>query len=234
MYAAMKPLKKKEFKISGVKLFLEDLERIIEIMGSGNKDVEIKDENSEYDSIADLKCNQENPKDLYLNVISPYISFEFNTFKFFRNDLNRNSPAGEMRLFASHDAEESFLKIREILINKKSRFSFILSHFNFFSWLAILWTSVSFVFVLYLDDKYSLGIDIVAILVRIISAPFLIIIFLFLFGIFGYWTSINLTHSQNKRSFIVKRKEDILINIVSAIIGALIGALMTYFVFGKA
>ena len=108
----MKSLNKKEFKISGVKLFLDDLDKIVEIISSNSKVVEIFDSDFMYDSIADL-ANNRKKRVRRLNLVGhdPYISFEYNCAKFNSMDFGF---AGEIKLSAFQDADLSFLKIKEI------------------------------------------------------------------------------------------------------------------------
>lgn len=203
----MKSLKRKEFKISGVKLFLEDLEKIVEIMSSNSKVVEIFDRDFKYDSIADLTKNRKKVRHLNLMVSSPYISFEYNSF---RRDAKDDNFAGEFKLSASYDADVSFLKIREILEQKKGWFSFLASHL-FFS--IILTNLLILISASILDYFVADNIMIIIIILTVIYLPFL--------GAIGYLTSIDLEYSHRRQSFWAKNRDQILIAIIGAVIGVL-------------
>jgi hypothetical protein len=219
----MKSLNRKEFKISGVKLFLEDLDNIIEIIRSDSKGIEIFDKDFKYDSIADLVNNKKKRvKSLNLVGYDPYISFEYKSPTFFSQDLDF---AGEIKLSTFRDADSAFFKIKELLGQKKRWFSILLTH----QWLILFLSGISAINILYyliFPTKFPTEIGMTAAL--LVLSFFLIPIFycLLFLGILGYLTSINLVYSHKGLPLWVRRKDDLSINLIFVLINGITGAII--------
>lgn len=203
----MKPLKNESLRYNEpcIKIFLENIKSIVEIMGSGDNVVQISDEEFEYDSIDELTQKQKRVKMLSLSARSPYISLDFKKL-------------GGASLYASHDAEAQFLKTKEILLKKKRWFSFLISWKLYYISLGL---AIAFFLILTQlkniipEDSFRLYFISFSVL------PLLLV--LQLIGDSGYFTSIHLEYSSNKQSFWVRNKDEILILLLVALFSWLLG-----------
>jgi len=117
------------YKSLCIKIFLEDIEEIIDIMRGDSNAVEISDESFNYGSITDLIQDPKPLKEFRLRTSSPYISLDLKGL-------------GGTTLCASNDSEAKFLKIKDILQKRERWFSFLFSG-KFFAF-SFLFFAVSF------------------------------------------------------------------------------------------
>jgi hypothetical protein len=213
--------KKEEYHnltVSWVKIYLEDIEDIINIMKDKGGTVEISDQNFKYESLDDLKHETKtNLKTLQLQSHSPYISL----------DLGVGQPSGG-RLFAETSAEVPFLRIKERLLKRRRWFSFLSSP----KMLLSIPIGFLILFILYLipvgilrsTQYYNYTI-----LFIIISVTLIVFFPLILIQInttfVGHFASINLEYSDQRQSFWARNKDPIITASIGGIIGALIGGL---------
>ena len=191
-----------------IKIFLEDIEKIVDIMRGDSNVVEISDERFNYSSLNDLIQDPKPLKAFYLSASSPYISLNLKAL-------------GGATLSASNDGEAKFLKIKDILQKRERWFSFLFSGKLFT--ISCLFFAVSY-FLTYLPKIYN------------ISRPFLLLIgslYIFAFSLFislsilyivsmtNCFISINLKYSYKRESFWAKNRDQILIALFGAIAGVL-------------
>jgi hypothetical protein len=173
-------------------------------MRDGGSVVEISGDKFNYDNIAELTQNQKDGRKLSLIANSPYISLGFD--------------AGAS-LSASHEAEAKFLKIKEILQERERWFSSLLSN-NFLK--CSMWLMIAFGIFNLLAKMFhilpSLSDTINYLYIVVFTFSFLLFIVNLFFTTNGYFVSINLEYSSKRQSFWVKNKDQILVELVKAIL----------------
>lgn len=190
--------------VPSVKLWLDDVKSIISILQQYSNRIEVSDRENEYESIEDLIAEKgTHPKSLEIVSYSPHVSLRFDRKEF---------PVGT-RLYAaagSPEGEASFLKIRELLLNRKRWANYV-----FHIWLASI--LIILLVMIPRDAIRALFPD------RTTRLAFVII------PIFGYTTisallrlgsfySITLSQRHEHESFFKRNGERILFLIIGAMI----------------
>jgi hypothetical protein len=197
------------FRAPGIKIFLDDIEKIIEIMGDG---VEISDDSSEYESPKELK-QKIKLTELNLQKYSPHISLYFKKGSF-----------GGGSLFADAEAKLQFLELKELLLQKRRWFSFLSSDAVFYAGAIAFVLSFVLIFTIGKLSPHSYFSILLGIL-PIISISLIFACYLFQTG---YFTSIDLNYSYKKQSLWVRYGDQILIASIGAVIGTVIGGVMMW------
>jgi hypothetical protein len=205
----MKPKKGDDhlFIIQSIEIFLEDIENIIKIMShDGKEKLEISDESFEYDSLDNLKQrNNKILKKLKIRTDFSTISLEIGVL-------------GGVRLFADSKEEISFLMLKSILLKRK-RWLSLLSSTNL-----ILSTIIIFIILTKIPQEIFKLSPFLSMFGHIYIAIFILFI-VEMVCLFGNLASIDLFYSHERQSFWSRNKDQIIIAIGSAIIGAVIGAI---------
>ncbi len=205
-----------QFKIRAIKLYLDDIENIIKFID--NKNIEISDENCIYDSLDDLKQN--GPRNLSALSIASVPSYERPSVSI---KIKRAAGwRGGADLRASHDAEYQFLKIKELLRQKKQWHSFLSSAKP----MGVSYVIGIISLLIYVVLKNTILMDI-----AIASSIFSIIYFFInmCYDIKMPLTSINIFYRNETPSFWIRNKDSLIVATLSAIIGGIIvGLLMQY------
>ena len=192
-----------------VELFLSDLEEIYEILTETSKEINISSGEYVYESLRDLREN--NPqkiKKLEFQGHNPYISLSFkksvNSVWLHIGDVTKES-------------ENAFYRISAILNKKKLPLSkfftfplFVIFNIIFFILLCIPKDLIQNIF----PSKISF--------LSFVFLPLILSIFCFLFST-GYLSKINLINKNERSTFIKRKKDDIILLIMGAIIGTIIG-----------
>ena len=197
-----------------VELFLSDLEEIYEILTETSKEINISSGEYVYESLQDLKEN--NPqkiKKIEFQGYNPYISLKF------KKSL---SSANSVWLYIGNvtkESENAFYRISAILNRKRLPLS------KFFTFpLFFIFYSIFFI-LLYIP--YDLIQKIFPSKISILSfifLPLILSIFCFLFST-GYLSKINLINKNKRSTFIKRKKDDIILLIIGAIIGFILNEL---------
>ena len=194
-----------------VELFLSDLEEIYEILTETSKEINISSGEYVYESLRDLREN--NPqkiKKLEFQGHNPYISLSFkksiNSVWLYIGDVTKES-------------ENAFYRISAILNKKKLPLSkfftfplFVIFNIIFFILLCIPKDLIQNIF----PSKISF--------LSFVFLPLILSIFCFLFST-GYLSKINLINKNKRSTFIKRKKDDIILLIIGAIIGFILNEL---------
>jgi hypothetical protein len=202
-----------QFEIRAVKLYLEDIENIIKFIN--NKNIEISDENCIYDSLADLKKN--GPRNLNALSIASVPSYERPSISI---EIKRAARwRGGVNLRASPDAEYQFLKIKELLRQKKQWHSFLSSAKPMFVGMVICFIS----FLIYFVLKNTIMVNIAITLFIFVIIYFFINMY---YDLIMPLTSINIFYRNETPSFWIRNKDSLIVATLSAIIGGIIVGLL--------
>jgi hypothetical protein len=195
------------FMIQSIEIFLEDIENIIKIMShDGKEGLEISDEKYEYDSLDELKQrNTKILKRLKLIKYFPTISLEFGVL-------------GGVRLFADSKEEIPFLMLKSLLLKRKRWLSF-LSSTN------LIISTITIFIILTLTPLEILKSNRFFSFFGYIYITIFILFIIEMVCLFGNFASINLIYSHERQSFWARNRDQIIIAISSAIIGAVFGGI---------
>ncbi len=203
-------------KIPAIRLYLEDLKEIEGVFNENTKEHQIETNEFEYKNLEECLNHQTGQGIDILNDVSfsshnPYISLEF----------KKDSAA----LYGSEDSTNTYGIIHKIQAILRKRFRFV-------RYFANAWFPLLLIILLNLIPretagylaKYSIPLAI-AILVS-----YILIIFLFL--IWGFRLSMinhSIVHLKNRNSyegFFTRKKDEIIISLISAIVGAIISVIV--------
>lgn len=209
----MKKIKEssKSQSFPSVELFLSDLEEIYEILTETSKEINISSGEYVYESLRDLREN--NPqkiKKLKFQGHNPYISLSFeksiNSVWLYIGDVTKES-------------ENAFYRISAILNKKKLPLS------KFFTFpLFVIFLSIFFI-LLYIPKDLIQKISPSKISsLSFVFLPLILSFFCFLFST-GYLSKINLINKNERSTFIKRKKDDIILLIIGAIIGFILNEL---------
>jgi len=185
-----------------VKLYLDDIEKLINIFESNNISYTLT-VNDEYvcENLTDLKENEKSTKIKSLKIHSnnPYITIDLNYFK--------------AALYADSDKEavRLFYILNEIIINKKKRPYLI--HSIYFGWIILVISLLSNVVVYFVKDK------VLALLIGIFSLIALPITFFnSTYQRIKNYSTIYLTRKDSQSNFFKRHKDQIILILITGIV----------------
>lgn len=203
----------KSLKILPVKIYLEDLDEIISILNEdGSRKIEIK--TREYKLTPDefkQKYKDENLNYLEINSNNPYINVDFGY-------------SNGVRIYSGDDSASSvgiIEKIKNIVKPKRKIFNLFLGRNNYnFSIIFILcW----FLILLFFNHLATKEFYLVGFIVYIVFSA------LFMLPLFNR-NNIIVSNKKDRPSFFIRKSDDLVIAIISAFLGGVIGAIAMYFI----
>lgn len=187
-------------------LFKDDFEQILEVLRESCGETEISDGDYLYESLQEL---QEKKGDvvrrLSLSGIHPHVLVTIKRYDF---------PGLQLLAIGQNGAAEAaYLKIKQILHGRRKAIGYI---FNPFLWIFILFVSI---FTSPYGGKALFAAPPVSVFFVVLSA------WIYMGGL----STVTLLSRHQSRSFWTRNKDTLLIGLLSAIVGAVIGSLATWF-----
>jgi len=186
-----------------VKLFYDDIEEIYEILKAANNEVKIEADNYEIESLDEiLTIKKPFFTNLQISIRNPYVSINFKN--------------NEIWLYASEDTaiQRGLYEKLKLLINKKKRLFAPLLQNSIFSGL-YLGTS----FWWFLTKEFTMGL--------IIIITGLLWMYLGYKSQFQHFSIIVPEYSNNKPNFFIRNKDNIILAVISALLGGIITKILT-------
>lgn len=204
-----KIINSKSLQILPVKIYLDDLEKVINILNEDeSKEIEIR--TKEYKlTLDELKNKYLNESLNYLEIhrSNPYLTVEFN-YGFSNNGV---------RIYSNDNSSSSIgiiEKIKNIIKPKRKFFNLLLGKYNInLSVLYVIFWIISGIFFkeLITKDNYIISFLLYFTLSAMLMIPFF------------NKNSIILNYKRNRLNFFIRKKDDLFLIIISTIIGYLIG-----------
>lgn len=195
------------FVVPSVKLWREDVDHIISMLEEFSERVEISDRKAEFESLDELILKRGvRPKSLYFQAWGPYVSLRFDRREGYLGTWLYTN--GE-----SIEAENCFLRIKEYLLGRKR-------------WLnvtTVIWPIVVIAFLALGLGKQAEVLSFGRIAGTMVSLSFLAYGVLFFILRFGMLYSISLSEPHERGSFLTRHGETILVGLITATIGAIVG-----------
>lgn len=195
-------------ELEPTRLFLGNLEKIENLFIENVESFTIETQDYEYSSIDELKSNEKDKKIKSIKYLghNPYLSIEF---------------TGYSSRFYSSKSDLKYVgmlsKVREIINSTKRKPAFIYSiSFYFISWV---------IFQLY----YWIASRNLIVLISF-SVPYLLWTILMISNNFYRNTTFHLVYKENQENFFVRNKDQLIILIIGAIIGAALTFLINKFI----
>lgn len=187
-------------------MFKDDLEQILEVLKESCGQTEISDGDYLYESLQEL---QEKKGDvvcrLSLSGILPHVSVKIKRY---------DSPGLVLLAIGQNGAAEAaYLKIKQILHGRRKAVGYI---FNPFLWILILFISI---FTSPYGGKALLAAPTASACFVVLSA------WIYMGGL----STVTLLSRHQSRAFWTRNKDTLLVGLLSAIVGAAIGSLATWF-----
>ena len=203
----------KSLKILPVKVYLEDLDEIISILNEdGSGKIEIK--TREYKLTPDefkQKYKDENLNYLEIKSSNPYINVDFDY-------------SNGVRIYSGDDSASSvgiIEKIKNIVKPKRKIFNLFLGRNNYnLNIIFILCWLIILLFFNHLANKESYLVGVVVYIV--FSALFMLPLF--------NRNNIIVSNKKDRPSFFIRKSDDLVIAIISAFLGGVMGAIAMYFI----
>ena len=197
----------KRFSFPTIHINRDDIESILEILRSKGAEINLECEGYQFDSIDEICERLGNSVKIFsISAKKPYVSIEF-----------KKNPLSQIDLYASGDDSSgiaAFHEIKELLLKRKSILVKILpiqvAAIPFLIFLFIGFVPLNYIATIFPSKFFSLCFFSLFIMLGLFPLAFK----------FGQFYTISLLHSHENKSFLYRKKDDIMLIILGAIIGA--------------